>query len=189
MSIQGAHRRQIAGLWVLILVQAACALLFLYDLLRDLIEARGLAGIHTQLVIETVASIALVIGIAVETRIMRAMYRRQWQSERSMRVARGAFHRVIEDYYDGWRLSPAERDVAGFLIKGCSIAEIAGFRNAAEGTVKTQLNAVYRKAGIAGRSQLVSLLIEDLLAKPLVEEADGAADGAADKGAGGEPNR
>ena len=176
MSIQSVHRRQIAGLLALIVVQAACALLFLYDLLRDLIEARSLAGIHTQLVIEIVASLALAIGIAIETRIMRAMYQRQRQSERSMRVARGAFHRVIEDYFDGWRLSPAERDVAGFLIKGCSIAEIAGFRNAAEGTVKTQLNAVYRKAGVAGRSQLVSLLIEDLLAKPLVEDADGAVD-------------
>ena len=32
-----------------------------------------------------------------------------------------------------------------------------------EGTVKAQTNAIYRKAGVSGRSQLLSLFIEDLM--------------------------
>jgi DNA-binding NarL/FixJ family response regulator len=40
--------------------------------------------------------------------------------------------------------------------------------------VKTHLNAIYRKAGVQGRGQLVSVLIEDLLNAPLVPEAAAA---------------
>lgn len=60
-------------------------------------------------------------------------------------------------------LTPAEKDVALFAIKGMSIAEIAMLRETSEGTVKAQTNAIYRKAGVSGRSQLLSLFIDDLM--------------------------
>jgi DNA-binding CsgD family transcriptional regulator len=53
--------------------------------------------------------------------------------------------------------------VALFAIKGMSTAEIAGLRRVSEGTVKAQTAAIYRKAGVSGRPQLLSLFIEDLL--------------------------
>ena len=87
-----------------------------------------------------------------------------------MTIAQGALHDLMERYFADWGLTPAEADVAAFTLKGYSISEIAGFRGSAEGTVKTHLNAIYRKAGVAGRGQLVSLLIEDLMRSPLVEE-------------------
>ena len=62
-------------------------------------------------------------------------------------------------------------DVAGFAVKGFTTAEIAGFRGSSEATVKTHLNAIYRKAGVGGRAQLVSLLVEDLFRAPLLEAA------------------
>ncbi|HLS58150.1 MAG TPA: helix-turn-helix transcriptional regulator, partial [Paracoccaceae bacterium] len=61
------------------------------------------------------------------------------------------------------RLTPSERDVAWFTLKGLSIAEIARMRQTSEGTVKAQSNAIYRKAGVSGRAQLLSLFIEDLI--------------------------
>lgn len=76
---------------------------------------------------------------------------------------------MIEGYYRDWGLTASEQDVAGFTIKGYSIAEIATLRGSAPGTVKTHLNAIYRKAGVAGRGQLVSLLVEDLRRAPLLE--------------------
>jgi DNA-binding CsgD family transcriptional regulator len=62
-----------------------------------------------------------------------------------------------------WGLTSAERDVALFAIKGLSTQEIASLRGTAEGTVKAQTNAIYRKAGVNGRPQLLSLFIEDLM--------------------------
>ncbi|MBC7740336.1 MAG: helix-turn-helix transcriptional regulator [Candidatus Saccharibacteria bacterium] len=72
------------------------------------------------------------------------------------------------DLFRGWHLTPTEQDVASFTIKGCSIAEIARLRGSAEGTIKTHLNAIYRKSGVTGRAQLVSVLVEDLLQTPLI---------------------
>jgi DNA-binding NarL/FixJ family response regulator len=61
------------------------------------------------------------------------------------------------------RVSLRERDVALFAIKGMTTAEIAQWRDTSEGTVKAQTNAIYRKAGVTGRPQLLSLFIEDLM--------------------------
>ena len=36
-------------------------------------------------------------------------------------------------------------------------------RGTSEGTVKAQSNAIYRKAGVTGRTQLLSLFLEDLM--------------------------
>lgn len=55
-------------------------------------------------------------------------------------------------------------------IKGYSIAEIAGLRGSAEAAIKAQLNSIYRKSGTQGRAQLVSVLVEDLLRAPLLNE-------------------
>ena len=74
-------------------------------------------------------------------------------------------------HFDSWGLTPSERDVALFVIKGLPIAEIARLRGSAEGTVKSQLNAVYRKSGVSGRGALLGLLIDDLVAAPLVPRA------------------
>ena len=55
-----------------------------------------------------------------------------------------------------------------FAIKGLSTREIAELRDTSEGTVKAQTNAIYKKAGVSGRSQLLSLFIDDLMSDVLV---------------------
>lgn len=149
----------------LIIVQALCTIFFVADVIAD---ANGPAGFDVHLVIEAVASVVLVAAIALEFRQLLDLYRANQRFERSMRAASGALTDLIEEYFSSWGLTPAERDVATFTIKGMSIAEIASLRGSAEGTVKTQLNAIYRKAGVTGRGQLVSVLIEDLMAGALV---------------------
>ena len=43
--------------------------------------------------------------------------------------------------------------------------EIAELRGTSDGTVKAQLNAVYKKAGLESRTQLLGYFIEELMAK------------------------
>ncbi|SIO31812.1 regulatory protein, luxR family [Vannielia litorea] len=74
------------------------------------------------------------------------------------------------------RLTPAERDVALFAMKGVSTAEIAVLRNTSEGTVKARTAAIYRKAGVTGRPQLMSHFIEDLMGGPLGADRAAEAD-------------
>ena len=85
------------------------------------------------------------------------------RAEERLRRASGVFMDLLEERFTEWGLTKAERDVALFAIKGMSTAEIAVLRATSEGTVKAQTNAIYRKAGVTGRSQLLSLFIDDLM--------------------------
>lgn len=168
MQIKGLGSKT-GGLALLILFQAICTLFFVLDISTDM-KALGISSLtNTQFLPELGATLGLVLGIAFEVRVLLQLMRRQAQLEQGMSVAAGALSEVIESYFRDWGLTASEQDVAGFTIKGYSIAEIATLRGSAAGTVKTHLNAIYRKAGVAGRGQLVSLLVEDLLRAPLLQ--------------------
>ena len=152
----------------LIAIQSACGAVFLADVMRDYSTLGGAFLADWQNLVELLAAVSLVIGIALEGWFLTRLLQRHQRSQRSLTIASGALHEVIEGYFRRWSLTPAEADVAHFTLKGLSIAEVAALRGSRDGTIKTHLNAIYRKSGVSGRGQLVSLLIEDLMDKPLV---------------------
>lgn len=84
-------------------------------------------------------------------------------AETRLRRTSTAFHTLLAERFAEWDLTLAERDVALFALKGLSLTQIAALRQTTEGTVKTQTNAIYRKAGVKGRPQFLSLFIDDLM--------------------------
>lgn len=70
---------------------------------------------------------------------------------------------AIENQFASWHLSKAEAEVALLLLKGLSHKEIARVRATSERTIREQSRAVYRKSGLAGRSELAAFFLEDLL--------------------------
>ena len=157
--------RQLVTLAALIVLQAACALFFARDVINDILDADAWSHVIT----EVAATISLAVGLIVQAIVLRKLTLRHARMEQGLAVARGSLSDVMENYFETWKLSPAEQDVAAFTIKGYSIAEIAKLRGSAEATIKAQLNAIYRKADVQGRAQLVSVLVEDLLREPLVK--------------------
>lgn len=155
------------ALIVLIVVQALCAAFFLWDVLHEAGPLGVLALRDFHVMAETVSALCLIAAVLFETRYLMALLRRKAHLERQVSLAAGAFHDIILDHFERWTLTPAEQDVASFTIKGMSIAEIAALRGTAEGTVKSHLNGIYRKAGVGGRGALLSLLIDDLLQLPV----------------------
>ncbi len=160
-------RNKSLALLSLIVLQAICAGVFAYDMLHDLVLAPA-SVLSMHMVVEISAAVLLLISILIEVGMLRALLARSRSAERGLAVAQGHLSSLIDSYFDEWNLTPSEREVATFTIKGCDIAEIAGLRGSAEGTVKAHLNGIYRKAGVNGRSALVSLVIEDLMSQPLV---------------------
>lgn len=69
----------------------------------------------------------------------------------------------IQKQFVRWGLSQAESEIGLLILKGFSHQEIADIRNASERTVREQARALYRKAGITGRSELSAFFLEDLL--------------------------
>ncbi len=109
-----------------------------------------------------------VLGVVFGTLAVRRSVRDAARMKSQMRAASGAFMELLEERFAEWSLTPAEHDVALFAIKGLTISEIANIRSTSEGTVKAQTNAIYRKSGVNGRAQLLSLFIDDLMGDALV---------------------
>ena len=163
----------------IIAVQAASAAFFVSDWFRD-VTATATPTLTWHMMIELFATISLTVAIAVEVRVLLRLLRREAHMMRSLSVASQGFHDLMEQHFADWGLTPAEVDVATFLVKGIDTPEIARLRGSAEGTIKAHLNAIYRKAGVSGRPGLLSLLIEELLAEPLIKSGSQAVrDGAA----------
>ncbi len=78
--------------------------------------------------------------------------------------------RAIHEQFETWQLSESEADIALLMLKGMSQKEIAQLRGSEESTVRQQAAAVYRKAGLANRSELSAYFLEDLLS-PETERA------------------
>jgi len=148
----------------LFLAQALCAILFVSDVFSSIfgLESSALSW-EMREILEIAAALGLIIGAVLGGFAMRRMVRDRNAAQERLRRASGAFLDLLEERFLEWGLTPAERDVALFAIKGMSTAEISVLRATSEGTVKAQTNAIYRKAGVSGRSQLLSLFIDDLM--------------------------
>jgi DNA-binding CsgD family transcriptional regulator len=160
---------------IALVIQAVAAIFFLYDILSSYIGFRStpIAWQFREL-IEIGAGLGLALGFVLGALALKRSNERRRAAEARLRQASSAFMDMIEDAFATWGLTPAERDVALFAIKGLTTQEIAGLRSTSEGTVKAQTNAIYRKAGVSGRSQLLSLFIEGLMDDTLFDAAHGA---------------
>lgn len=162
------------GRWVIagvLLIQALCAVFFVSDILSSLfgIYTRPLSWEVREL-LEIGAAVGLILGLVLGAVMFHRVMRERNVAQEKLRRASGAFMDLLEERFREWALTPAERDVALFAIKGMSTSEIATLRATSEGTVKAQTNAIYRKAGVSGRPQLLSLFIDDLMRDDVAEE-------------------
>ncbi len=158
---------------VILIVQTLCALFFVSDILS------AFFGFSTtplpweiREVMEIFAAFGLVVGVVLGAVLLRLATADRRRAELQLRRASSAFMQLLAERMAEWGLTPAERDVALFAIKGLSTAEIAALRATSEGTIKAQTNAIYRKAGVSGRAQLISLFIDDLIDKDAIGAPD-----------------
>lgn len=145
-------------------LQAACGLVFVLDIL---LSALGIypAPLSWTLreLLEIGAGVGLCLGMVLGTLLVRRAIRDLNRAEARLERASAAFVDLLNARFDQWGLTTAERDVALFAIKGLSVQEIARLRETSEGTIKAQTAAIYRKAQVTGRPQLLSLFIEDMM--------------------------
>ena len=149
---------------VVLVIQVLCAAFFVSDIAISVLGL-PIAPISWTFVelIEIGAALGLVLGVGVGALALRQAQVRSARAEEALRRARGAFRDVLEERFSEWALTSAERDVALFAIKGFSTQDIAELRGVSEGTIKAQTNAIYRKAGVTGRPQLLSVFIDELV--------------------------
>lgn len=165
MSSFGLDTR--SGLWILFSVQLLCVLFFLGDAIGDLTAVEQIAGLRESDGFEILIVIVLIFSLAFTGLSIRDLLRRNAKVESQLKAASGAFAEILNDHFDQWSLTASEKDVALLAIKGLGIGEIARVRDTRDGTIKAQLNAIYRKASVNGRPQLISLFVEELMGEAL----------------------
>ena len=149
------------GLLIVTALQALCSIAFVADLVSEF----HLIWTHpAHPIAEGLTVVAMLAGMFLGLREIRSLVDQNEEMERRLRAFGSSFHDVLEQAFEGWALTASERDVALFMIKGMSIAEIATLRRTQAGTVKAQCAAIYRKAGVSGRAQLLSGIVDDLTA-------------------------
>lgn len=161
---------KIAWPWLLFGLQGICIFFLVTEEVVDWFWGENPASVIGNDIVENLVVAALVVSLVATGLEVRKTMTRQKRLEQQIKVASGAFAVMLEEHFESWALTPSEADVALLALKGFSIAEMARIRMTAEGTVKAQCNAIYRKAGVSGRPQLLSLFIDELLYGSLLSE-------------------
>lgn len=151
-------------LYCVITIQILATLFFSWELWSDVLGLRT-TPIPWELseFIQTFASLGLMLGTFTGIYLLAMSSRRIERLDSQMAAATGNYQFHLERLFHDWALSGAERSVAIFAMKGFSNAEIAGLRKTSVATIKSQMNAIFRKAGLENRQQLIAYLVEELL--------------------------
>jgi DNA-binding CsgD family transcriptional regulator len=135
------------------------------DVALDLAETALLVGAMVAIAFAA----ARLTALGAETRAMRDRLDRalvqgaEWRASRAAEIA--ALGEAIRVEFRAWGLTPAEADVAGLLLKGAAMKEIALARDTSEATIRQQAQAIYRKSGLGGRAELQAYFLDGLFAE------------------------
>lgn len=150
----------------LMAIQFVCVVMFLVDILYE-VHLAGTGNFSilnpVHLVSEAAALILLLAGFVLAHLLLRHTRATMVDKMRQLGSLRGHFDTIIEERFRAWNLSAAESDIALLSLRGMKICEIARMRHTAEGTIKAQLSAVYRKSGIASRTELLAMFMDEFL--------------------------
>jgi DNA-binding CsgD family transcriptional regulator len=146
---------------------------FLFDVLLDLPQRVG--PLH--LVMESsIIILSLVFASVIawrwqrEHRAVRSLQRSlaehqeerdQWRT-RTEQLVRG-LGAEIDLQLRTWSLTPSEREIALFLLKGYGHRQIAAELAKSERTVQGHAAEIYRKSGLATRAELSAFFLENLI--------------------------
>jgi len=151
-------------LYILLTLQLLGTLFFVTELWSEILGLRSWAVAWAwQEFVQILASIALILGTAAAFGFIHHSQTEMRRMHRQIDAVSGQFHDHVRARFLQWNFSRSEEAVAVFAMKGFSNAEIAALRGTSTATVKSQMNAVFRKAGLSNRLQLIALLVEDLL--------------------------
>jgi DNA-binding CsgD family transcriptional regulator len=134
------------------------------------------------------ASILLTIGAAVGVALLvqriHAQHEEQMALIRDLEIARAegngwrtkvqshlaGLKGEMDKQFQDWGMTAAEREVGLLILKGLSHKEIAALRATTAATVRQQAQAIYRKAGLPGKTAFSAYFLEDLLVSEAVTD-------------------
>lgn len=148
----------------------ACAAVCVVGALKTALVAQFLLSDAQQSTAMITSLFAFFTGLtAIVAYVAFLRFRAYFEAQRKTRLQPGegemaSKEAVISRYRIEWGLSQAESDVALFVAKGFSNAEIADMRGCAIATVKSQLGSIYQKSGLETRYQMMAFVTDEVCA-------------------------
>ena len=156
--------------------QLVSALFFLGELWGEVLGLRSRPlPWNVQETIQILASIGLITGVVVTFVFLKLSQQRISVLDQQIANVSGNYRAYLESQFTDWALSDSEREIAIFAMKGFSNSEIADLRGTSASTVKSQMNAIYRKSNFSNRQQIISFLVEELLAGVAMDQDEQSA--------------
>ena len=133
-------------------------------------------------------TIGAAVGVALLAQRMQAQHEEKVALLRDLEIARAegngwrakvrahlaGLRNGLDQQFEAWGMTAAEREVGLLILKGLSHKEIASLRATTEATVRQQAQAIYRKAGLPGKTAFSAYFLEDLFAPDFASEPAGA---------------
>ena len=130
-------------------------------------------------------TIGAAVGVALLAQRMQAQHEEKVALLRDLEIARAegngwrtkvrahlaGLKNGLDQQFEAWGMTAAEREVGLLILKGLSHKEIARLRATTEATVRQQAQAIYRKAGLPGKTAFSAYFLEDLFTPDLISEA------------------
>ena len=172
--------------WLLTGAGAGCfALLLLLEIVTEGDELSPL-----DLVVDAVGillTIGAAVGVALLAQRMQAQQEEKVALLRDLEIARAegdgwrskvrahlaGLKNGLDQQFEAWGMTTAEREVGLLILKGLSHKEIARLRATTEATVRQQAQAIYRKARLPGKTAFSAYFLEDLFAPDPMPDAAG----------------
>jgi len=153
------------------------SLIFLVSFIDIFMDWETMGGLNSHILVEAFLGLLALVAFSVlfiwnlkQNKQMTALKNSLTNTEKQLSASQlqtqklmGEFSKIIQTQFDDWQLTKSEKEVALLLLKGLTLDEIAGVRETREKTVRQQASNLYKKAGIAGRHELVAYFFEDLL--------------------------
>ncbi|MBN2629781.1 MAG: helix-turn-helix transcriptional regulator [Rhodobacteraceae bacterium] len=155
---------------ILFVFQLMCSIILVVDVGGEIHETLLDSGppkpfMLFHLWIEGFATLLMGTSFVLSYRLLRNHRRELALAKTRINALRGDFSELVDARFRDWKLSPAEFEVALLTVKGLLIAEIARLRDSRESTIKSHLSAIFRKAGVTSRTELLAKFVDDFLTR------------------------
>lgn len=110
------------------------------------------------------------IGLIKDLEIAR-IEGKAWRSK--VQASLNGIKAEMENQFEQWSMTAAERDVGLLILKGLSHKEIAHLRGTTEATVRQQAQSIYFKSDLPGKTAFSAYFLEDLFAPELAASHSG----------------
>jgi DNA-binding CsgD family transcriptional regulator len=167
--------------WLLTAAGAGCiALLLVLEIVTEGDELSPFDLLVDALTI--LLTIGAAVGVALLAQRMAAQHEERTALLRDLEIARAegdgwrakvrshlaGLKNGMDQQFEAWGMTVAEREVGLLILKGLSHKEIASLRATTEATVRQQAQAIYRKASLPGKTAFSAYFLEDLFTPDLM---------------------